>query len=287
MSSATRRGQFVWHELLTSDSDAAAAFYTRLIGWKTQAWPHDPNYRVWTASGVPVGGLMQLSEEMGGADTPPYWVTYVAVPDVDATVRQATALGAKTSVPPTDIPNAGRFAMLVDPQGAAISVYSSSQPQPEEPSLGGFTWHELATTDWKAAWQFYRTLFGWEKTSEMDMGPQGIYFMFGLGGRPLGGIYNKTLETPMPNWLPYISVKNADAVATATPKQGGRIITGPMEVPGGDRITVGIDPQGAAFAVHWISATAPVAAKPRKKAKPKTKPKAKAKPKAKKKVKRR
>src|SRR6185503_3077854 len=140
-------------------------------------------------------------------------------------------------------------------------------------------WHELATTDYKAAWEFYRKMFGWEKTSEMDMGAGGAYFMFGLGdGKPLGGIYNKPMEMPMPNWLPYVSVKSADEVATATPRLGGRVLNGPMDVPGGDRIATGLDPQGAAFAVHFIAAGHDAAVErhsaPKKRA-------AKAKPKAK------
>jgi hypothetical protein len=100
------------------------------------------------------------------------------------------------------------------------------------------------------------------------------------------------MEMPMPNWLPYVSVKSADDVAAATPRLGGRVLIAPMEVPGGDRVATGLDPQGAAFAVHWISITKDagaeaITAKPRAKARPKAKAKAKAraKPKAKAKAK--
>jgi hypothetical protein len=84
---------------------------------------------------------------------------------------------------------------------------------------------------------------------------------------------------PVSSWLPYVQVKSADDVAVATGKHGGRVLTGPMEVPGGDRITTGLDPQGAAFAVHWKAVVVP--APPTAKAKPKVKAKAKAKTKAK------
>jgi hypothetical protein len=304
MPAPTKRGQFVWHELMSTDPDAAARFYGKVIGWKTQSWPQNPSYRMWLAGETPVGGLMRLPDEAQGS--PPFWATYIGVPDVDAAVRQATSLGARVQVPAQDIPGAGRFAGLMDPQGAYFSVYSSNQPQPAEPSLGGFTWHELATTDYRAAWEFYRKMFGWQHTSSMDMGPAGVYFMFGDGGeRPLGGIYNKTLEVPMPYWLPYVSVKSADDVAKATPRLGGKVMTGPMEVAGGDRIVMAMDPQGAAFAVHWISAghdagvaettkpkrkqTSRSKAKPKRKAKAKAtaKPKAKPKPKARPKKRRR
>lgn len=250
MPAAQPRGRFVWHELMTNNPDAAAAFYGKVIGWKTQGWPQDPSYRTWTARGIPVGGLMALPDEAKLAGAPPHWMSYIGVPDVDAAVRQATGLGARTHVQPRDIPNAGRFAVLADPQGASFAVYASSQPEMEQLELGGFSWHELATTDYQAAWKFYRALFGWENTSTMDMGALGPYFMFGLGGVPLGGIYNKPLEVPMPNWLPYVLVRKADDTGKAATRAGGRVINGPMEVPDGDRIVAFLDPQGAVIAAH-------------------------------------
>jgi predicted enzyme related to lactoylglutathione lyase len=278
MAAPTARGRFVWHELMTSNPDAAAAFYGKVVGWKTQAWPQDPSYRSWMAGPVPVGGLMALPDQAKLAGSPPHWMTYVGVPDVDATVRQATGLGARTHVAPQDIPGAGRFAVLQDPQGATFAVYTPpAGNQMATPALGGFSWHELATTDAEAAWKFYRTLFGWQHTSSMDMGPAGAYLMFGVGEpQPIGGIYNKPLEMPTPNWLPYIKVARADDTGVAATRAGGRVINGPMEVPGGDRIVVFIDPQGAAIAAHSVAA-----APARKQAKKKpAKKKARAKPKA-------
>lgn len=259
------RGRFVWHELMTSNPDAAAAFYGKVIGWKTEGWPQDPSYRQWTAGGTPVGGLMALPNEAKLAGAPPHWMTYIGVADVDATVRQATGLGAHTHVTPQDIPGAGRFAVLADPQGAMFAVFSSSQ-MGVQPELGGFSWHELATTDYQAAWKFYRTLFGWEHTSTVDMGPAGQYLMFGFGdGRPVAGIFNKPLEVPMPNWLPYINVPKADDTAKAATRAGGRVIVEPMEVPGGDRIAVFLDPQGATIAAHSLPAAKPAKKKTAKK----------------------
>jgi predicted enzyme related to lactoylglutathione lyase len=92
----------------------------------------------------------------------------------------------------------------------------------------------------------------------MDMGPDlGRYHMYGKGGRPMGGIYKKPsdpkahphMEAPS-HWLPYVLVTDAHKAADATKKAGGQVANGPMEVPGGDWIAVGIDPQGVAFAVH-------------------------------------
>src|SRR6266849_4646604 len=244
------RGRFVWHELVSTNPDRAARFYSTVVGWKVQKYEHDPSYRLWMTAGVPMGGLMRLSEEARRGGTASHWMPYIAVPDVDATVRQAEALGARVRVAPLDIPP-GRLATLADPQGATFSLFRPAPGQPmgtDEPSLGDFSWHELAALDWKAAWSFYRDLFGWEHALSMEMSPGGTYWMFQRGGgsRMLGGIYTM--------------VASADRAAQAITRSGGRILTGPMDVPGGGRIAMCVDPQGAAFAVH--------AARPAKRAAP-------------------
>jgi predicted enzyme related to lactoylglutathione lyase len=157
-------------------------------------------------------------------------------------------------VPGTDIPNAGKFAVLMDPQGAAFAVYSSDQESPESawpPNVGEFSWHELATTDREAAFDFYAALFGWEKTEAMDMGEAGIYQMYGGGGTTLGGMFNKPAEMPGPPfWLFYIRVPDVEIAVEKVMVLGGQVVNGPMEVPGGDKVAQCLDPQGAAFALH-------------------------------------
>jgi uncharacterized protein len=292
VATPSHRGRFVWYDLMTTDPDAAIAFYRKAFGWGITPFPQDPTYRMWTVGRNPMGGVMRLPDEARRTGAPPNWLPYVSVPNVDATVRQAAALGAKTHVAPRDIPDMGRFAVLLDPQGAAFAVYQFPSGAPAAPDAapktGEFAWRELATTDWRAAWEFYRTLFGWQKTEAMDMGPGGIYHMFGHGGSSVGGMYNKPPEMPAPHWLCYVSVTKADDAAANVTKLGGKIVQGPMDIPGGGRIAMCVDPQGAAFAVYAAPApaTKSKAAKPSttksRAAKPKKKPKKKAaRPKAK------
>jgi predicted enzyme related to lactoylglutathione lyase len=280
---AVTRGQFVWHELLATDADAAVGFYEKAIGWRIMPWGQDPNYRLFAWKGVPMAGLMALPEEARQAGAPPHWLTYVAVPDVDATLSQAAGLGGRTVFGPMTIPTVGRVAGLADPQGAVIGVYRPEQAGmgSEELALGDFSWHELAAGDWKAAWEFYRALFGWERDSEFDMGPEmGTYWMFRRpgGSRTLGGMYNRPPEVPVAHWLPYVLVASADRTAELVARHGGRVLHGPMEVPGGsgDRIAMVMDPHGAAFAVHARAAQR--SAKPAAKPAPKPKKKAAKKP---------
>jgi predicted enzyme related to lactoylglutathione lyase len=255
MSEPSSRGRFVWHDLMTTDPDAAKAFYTAVAGWGTQVWEAStPPYIMWTAGETAIGGARRLPDEAVASGAKPHWLAYVSVPDVDATVARAQELGAKVMVKPTDIPTVGRYSVLSDPQGASIAVFkpSNAQPAPEGmPPVGDFSWHELATTDAEAAFRFYSELFGWEKTTSMDMGAMGVYQMYGRNGQTLGGMLNKTAEMPgPPAWLHYIRVPDVHKAAEAIRSHGGQVIHGPMEVPGGDEIVMGIDPQGGMFAVH-------------------------------------
>jgi predicted enzyme related to lactoylglutathione lyase len=289
------RGRICWTELTTTDPKAAQAFYRAVVGWGTQPWDMDPSYVMWTAGGTPVGGLTALSDEAKRMGAPPGWMMSVAVPDVDASVRQATSLGARTSVEPQDIPTMGRFAVLRDPQGATFAVFTSKDniPGHDGPSKPGeFSWHELATSDPQKAWSFYEQLFGWDKMDAMDMGATGTYQMFGRAGEMLGGVYNKPREMMgPPNWLNYALVPDVDSAVKVVQRLGGRIINGPMDVPGGGRIAQCIDLQGVAFALHSIAAPRKAAAKPKRSAKkaaakkPAKKPAKKAAKKAKKKAK--
>jgi predicted enzyme related to lactoylglutathione lyase len=253
MSDTSPRGRFVWYDLMTTDPSAAADFYTKIAGWGTQPWEGSPTpYTMWTVENAPLGGVMRMPEVVG--EMPPHWIGYVAVSNVDETAAQAEALGGKVLSAPMDIPEVGRFAVISDPQGAAIAIFTSKGDTPGHegvPNVGEFSWHELTTTDHQSAYDFYQKLFGWDKTGDFDMGEAGMYQMYGRGEVPLGGMWTKPADMPMPpNWLYYIRVANADEAAERVKALGGQVLNGPMEVPGGDRIAQCLDPQGAAFAVH-------------------------------------
>jgi uncharacterized protein len=256
MSDVTIRGRFLWHELQTSDTASAAGFFTKVASWKTQPMEGNDSYTLFLAGGQRVAGLMLLPEEAKAMGAPPNWLTYVGTPDVDGTVKQAESLGAKILKTPTDIPSVGRFAVLRDPQGAVFALYTPKQAPPDgAPGVGDFSWHELATTDWRAALTFYQRLFGWEETSSMDMGPEmGIYQMYGRKGQTLGGMFTKPKQVPGPAfWLPYIKVADARKTAATSTSLGGKLVNGPMQVPGGDWVATAMDLQGAVFAVHSVT----------------------------------
>jgi predicted enzyme related to lactoylglutathione lyase len=254
-------GTFIWHELMTTDPEAAIGFYQKTIGWGVMPWQQDPNYRMFMWNGVPMAGLMLLPEQELARGARPYWLSYIAVTDVDAAVIRAGTLGAKTYLEPMDIPTVGRVAVLADPQGAVFGVYRPAQSGADSDALvlGDFSWHELGADDWKSAWEFYRAMFGWEHESQFDMGDAGPYWMFRRqgGSRALGGMFSRFPGTPAASWVPYAYVRNADRAAELAQTHGGRIANGPMDVPGGGRIAQILDPQGGAFAVHSAAAARP------------------------------
>jgi uncharacterized protein len=263
------RGRFVWNELMTTNPLAAADFYGKVVGWKTQPWKRDPSYSTFVAPSGPAAGLMLLPLDAKAAGAPPSWMTYVGTPNVEGTVRLAERLGGHLLRGVTATPDVGRWAILSDPQGAVFAAFTpdSTKRDVRAPALGEFSWHELTTTDHRAAFGFYAELFGWEKVHAHDMGPMGEYLIFGLPGEPpCGGTWDKPKEMPAPpHWLCYVRVDDVKAAAGRIDGAGGRLLNGPTEVPGGDWIAQGLDPQGAAFALHFVApAGAPQAAPPAK-----------------------
>ncbi|MET0386474.1 MAG: VOC family protein [Polyangiales bacterium] len=247
--------KFFWFDLLTPDVAASRSFYGGLAGWTTEA-VMDGGYHVINAGPVGVGGILSNASPDGSQPpAPPSWLGYIWVEDVDASIARAVKLGAALQMPARDIPGVGRFGIVRDPQGAHVALFRPTPPpgQQHDPGMseerGRIVWTELYTSDWKAALTFYGELLGWKKVDEMDMGEQGTYALFNFGeGDAMGGTMN--IPDVPPQWIFYISVADADAAAEQIVKQGGQVVFGPMDVPGGGRAAQCIDPQGAAFGIH-------------------------------------
>lgn len=251
-------GRFAWYELLTTDPMAAQEFYRDVVGWKTQPWAGSPDYVMWTSDQGPVGGVSTLPEVARNMGAPPFWQANVEVADVDRSLALVIERGGRVFVPPTDVPDVGRFAVIADPQGAAIAIFTpaSAMASHETSRPGEFQWHELYTTDYEAAFRFYAELFGWERLDEYDMGAMGKYLLWGRGGKQLGGMMNLPpgMKTPdgravPPSWLYYVTTADLDAALERAKRRGARVLNGPMDVPGGQRIVQLMDAQGAAFAL--------------------------------------
>ena len=121
-------GDFSWCELMTNDVDASKGFYSKVLGWTIDEMPmaEGEPYNVIKVGGQGVGGIMKMPKEVPPG-VPPHWQSYVTVDDVDAAAKKAGELGATAIVPPTDIPNVGRFYVFKDPQGAVLALIQYKQ----------------------------------------------------------------------------------------------------------------------------------------------------------------
>jgi len=251
---STLLGRPVWYELMTTDTSAAEKFYQNVVGWSSAPFRESPEpYTVFKRRGdVQVAGVMKRPD---GMNMPPFWAMYVAVPKLEDAVAHITRLGGSELSGIIDVPTVGRLQMLKDPQGAAFYII---QPAPRDeraeaaPEVGDASWHELMTTDAEAAMKFYSEVFGWQPTEVMDMGPMGKYRMFNRPVGMIGGMMNKPPEMANvpPYWGIYFLVADINAAVERVKANGGRILNGPMEVPGGDWVVNAMDPQGAAFSLH-------------------------------------
>ena len=99
------------------------------------------------------------------------------------------------------------------------------------------------------AFEFYREVFGWSRSDAHDMGPMGVYQLFTVGAGDIGGMMTKPASLPSPHWNYYFQVDGAQAGADRITDAGGKVVHGPMQVPGGAWIVQGVDPQEATFAL--------------------------------------
>lgn len=253
-TSSALLGRPIWYELMTTDTSAAETFYTKVIGWT--AAPFNASsmpYTVFNRHGDQgVAGMMQRPDDM---PMPPFWAMYIGVPDFAAAVAHITRLGGRELSPVIDIPEVGRMQMVTDPQGAAFYIMKPASPDRPEamPEVGEASWLELMTTDAPAAMKFYQEVFGWQPSEAMDMGEGlGMYQMFNRPHGMIGGMMNKPKELAHvpPYWGIYFRVPDIKAAVERITNNGGQILNGPMEVPGGDQVVNAMDPQGAAFSLH-------------------------------------
>lgn len=241
-------GRFYWHELMASDVERAKGFYGELFGWTAKSMDMGPKGTYWvlSAGDKQVAGLMKAeSREKSG------WLSYVTAVDVDATVATAKAAGATIAVPPSDIPGIGRFAILVDREGAKLAPFRPLEESAEPigtPGLGEFCWAELITQNPESAVKLYTQTFGYT-TEQKDMGPVGIYTIFKRGDLQAGGCMKAMSPKGPSHWLDYVVVDDVDANFVRAQKLGAKVAVPPMDIPGIGRAAVVLDAEDAPIAL--------------------------------------
>lgn len=248
---------FVWYELMSPDKAASEAFYGRVVGWSmADSGMPGGHYTLGRVDERPTVGFMAKVEQCD-VNAPPGWLGYVGVDDVDATIERAKALGGALLFGPMTVEGVGPFAVVADPQGAALGIiapaFDTTPLQPMSP--GSIGWHELYTTNAAAGFAFYAELFGWTKDVAYPMPPFGDYQLFATDRGAVGGMM-KNPQGDFAFWGYVFAVADIDAAAERLREAGGEVLNGPMEVPGGAFVIQASDPQGVFFSLVGMRAAA-------------------------------
>jgi predicted enzyme related to lactoylglutathione lyase len=233
---------FDWHELQTRDCARALRFYQALSGWTVEASPGGPRERHLCALDGQALGAVTISQ--APPHVPAFWLPFLAVADLDATVARAGTLGARLLREPTPLPGAGRPAVALDPRGAVFGLRAAgAAAAPQEPAPGAFCWDELLTDDAESSATFYAALTGCSSEA-VDLGPLGTYRILVSDGRRIAGVM-KHPENAHPHWLPYLGVRGVDDETRRAVALGASLYFPPRDVPGAGRISGVDDPTGA------------------------------------------
>ena len=238
-----------WVDVSVDDVPKAIAFYQGLFGWDIPlGGPEVGGYSIAHQDGRVVAAI---SPKMGPPDAPSAWTTYLATDDVDTTVALVKSASGQVLAEPMDVMEEGRFAIAMDPAGAAFGLWQGGKTtgigRANEP--GTLTWSEQMSRDWEGSKSFYRDVFGYDY---QDMSGDGFkYALLMVDGHEVGGIGEYPAGTPadLPAaWGTYFAVTDTDAAMAKVTELGGRVVQAANDTPFG-RIGVVADDHGAVFSV--------------------------------------
>jgi uncharacterized protein len=244
-------GTFSWTDLTTPDQDAAKVFYGGLFGWEAEDNPVGDGvyYSMQLVDGKNVAAISPQPQQQRDAGVPPTWNSYISVENVDAVAERARELGATVHAGPFDVMDAGRMAVIQDPQGAHFLLWQANRNIGAQlvNAPGALSWNELSSPDLDASQQFYSSLFGWT-VEPMEGSPQ-PYLTIKNGDANNGGMRTLDSPGPPPHWLVYFAIEDIDDGLAKVEQLGGTKHMGPLDI-GVAKIAVVADPQGAVFALY-------------------------------------
>ena len=259
-----------WIDTSQPDPDAACSFYGALFGWDLEETmpPGSPGrYFMARIRGGDVAAIGSIPE---GAPSVATWNTYIWVDNADETTAKAEAAGGAVAIAPFDVMDAGRMAVLTDPEGAAFCIWQPNNHKGAKVvnEHGSLNFNTLTTRDRAAAESFYGAVFGWRPldipTGVMWMLPgygdhleettPGLRTQMGQMGAPEGFIDVVAALNPIADgdsdspahWGVSFAVDDITGVAAKARELGGQVVSGPVDAPWA-RLAVINDPQGASF----------------------------------------
>jgi uncharacterized protein len=253
---AHQPGTPCWLELTTTDTAAAKTFYQPLLGWSyfdSPMGPDMPPYILARVQDQDVAAMFSMRKEMRDQGTPPFWLVYFSVADVDQMASKVTSLGGALASPPFDVPDAGRMVVCMDPSGGHFALWQAGKHPGARlvGDTGSMCWVELQAREETKSQKFYTSLFGWT-AEKMSMGGPIDYIVFKNGDISVAGMMPNPAgaEDNVPqNWLGYFTVADCDGTTDKAKASGGQVFVSPQSVPMIGRFAVLADTQGAAFGI--------------------------------------
>jgi len=259
-----------WIDTSQPDPDAACSFYGGLFGWEFEdAMPPGSPGKYFMAR-IRGGDVAAVGSVPDGAPLAAMWNTYIWVDNADETAAKARAAGGGVATARFDVMDAGRMAVLTDPEGAALCIW---QPRSHKGATvvnehGSLNFNTLTTRDRAAAEAFYGAVFGWQTLAipagvmwtlpgygdHLEQKTPGLREQMAQMGAPDGFIDVVAALNPIADgdsdtsahWGVTFAVDDAAAVAAKARELGGHVVSGPMDAPWA-KVAVINDPQGASF----------------------------------------
>lgn len=239
-------GEFVWLDLLTENTQDAAAFYKGLFGWQVKTWSGDKTYLVFSHNGKPIAGMTAVKNQDDKAPES-WWLLSLSVDDVDQSVAVVQQNGGMLLEGPVDDAGRGRMALVTDSGGAPLILLRArgGDPANEKASIGTWFWTDLFTRDAQVAETFYKPLAGFQ-TIPLDAGEVHRYRVFKQNGTARAGLVELQWDDLEDNWLPYVMVEDIKATVSKAKELGGNVILEKEDV------ALLVDPTGAVFGVQEL-----------------------------------
>jgi predicted enzyme related to lactoylglutathione lyase len=246
------QGQPCWVELASLDIAVSKPFYHALFAWDIVDMPiPQGTYSMFNLEGDDLGAMYQLPVEMIKTGELSQWLIYFAVEDLDNTLVDVAGAGGTIVLGPHDVGEAGRMAVITDPEGAKFALWQANNHMGAQRAgeKGTLCWVELACRQPKIAKPFYSHVFGWgSRVTDMD-GME--YTAWQVGSQEVGGMMTMTDEwgDMRAHWMSYFTVGDCDAKALQVVELGGAICVPPTDIANVGRFAVVNDPNGAVFSI--------------------------------------
>ncbi len=259
-----------WVDTSQPDPEAALPFYGSLFGWEFENMMPEGSEGQYFMGRIRGGDVAAVGSIPAGAPAMALWNTYVGVESADETAAKARDAGGTVAMEPFDIMDAGRMAVLTDPEGAVFCVWQAKSHMGAKVvnEHGSLNFNGLATRDPEGAKAFYGAVFGWKTLAlgagsmwtlpgygdHLEEASPGLRGQMATMGAPdgfvdvvaaLNPIADDDSDTPA-HWGVTFAVDDADATAAKAGELGGEIVAGPFDAPW-TRMAVIKDPQGATF----------------------------------------